>query len=215
MATRRPFLAPPVDYPFRGSSLLGRRPTEAPMGAGQPISTTPARRRRADRAMTLLRAGTQRLSGESGVALAMAVGILLVLTITATSVLRYTSSAKHGANLSSSGEKSFTLAEAGVNSALSILAKSGTTRPQSGRSPATQAIRPRPSRATRAETRRRGAEPTTRRTGPGRSSRSEAPGTLPGRPRRPSRARSGRPQSSRLHRTASSHSTRRATSTRS
>ena len=52
----------------------------------------------------------------------MAIGILLVLTITVTSVITYTGAGARGASLDESGQRSYALAEAGINNALSVLA---------------------------------------------------------------------------------------------
>ena len=56
----------------------------------------------------------------------MAIGILLVLTITVTSVITYTGAGSRGASLDESGQRSYALAEAGINNALSVLSKTGT-----------------------------------------------------------------------------------------
>jgi len=68
----------------------------------------------------------ERLADESGLALIMAIGILMVLTVSATSVITYTASGARGAKLDESGQRAYALAEAGINNALSILAKQGS-----------------------------------------------------------------------------------------
>jgi hypothetical protein len=63
----------------------------------------------------------QRASDESGIALVMALGIMLVLTIALTSTIYLTSSSQRHANTSNAGQKAYALAEAGVNNAVSVL----------------------------------------------------------------------------------------------
>jgi len=67
-----------------------------------------------------------RLADERGFALIMAIGILMVLTISVTSVITYTGAGSRGASLDESGQRAYALAEAGINNALSVLAKTGT-----------------------------------------------------------------------------------------
>ena len=62
-----------------------------------------------------------RLSDESGIALVMALGIMLVLTITLTTTIFLTSSSARHANTSNAGQKAYALAETGVNNALAVL----------------------------------------------------------------------------------------------
>src|SRR4051794_2158316 len=62
-----------------------------------------------------------RLSDERGIALMMALGIMLVLAIALTTTIYLTSSSGRHANSSNAGQKSFALAEAGVNNAISVL----------------------------------------------------------------------------------------------
>src|SRR3954470_18045232 len=62
-----------------------------------------------------------RLSDERGIALVMALGIMLVLAIALTTTIYLTSSSGRHANSSNAGQKSFALAEAGVNNAISVL----------------------------------------------------------------------------------------------
>ena len=63
-----------------------------------------------------------RLSDESGIALVMALGIMLVLTITLTTTIFLTSSSARHANSSNAGPKAYSLAEAGVNNAIAQIA---------------------------------------------------------------------------------------------
>src|SRR4051794_37377456 len=62
-----------------------------------------------------------RLSDERGIALVMALGIMLVLTIALTATIYLTSSSGRHANGSNAGQKAFALAEAGTNNAISVL----------------------------------------------------------------------------------------------
>jgi hypothetical protein len=73
---------------------------------------------------------------QSGYVLVLAIGILLVLTITTTSIISYTSAGSRGAKLSDSGQRAYALAEAGINNALSVLAKTGTDAAAIGAQPA-------------------------------------------------------------------------------
>ena len=103
-----------------------RRPcrNDKEMGLHRPLSPEPTHRpRSAGRPLARL-AG--RLSDESGIALAIAVGVMLVLSITVTSVISYTSAGARSTNISTSGQKASALAEAGMNNALSVLSSSGT-----------------------------------------------------------------------------------------
>ena len=58
---------------------------------------------------------------ESGIALVMALGIMLVLTITLTSVITFTASGARDSHRVNAGQKATALAEAGVNNALAVL----------------------------------------------------------------------------------------------
>jgi Tfp pilus assembly protein PilX len=58
---------------------------------------------------------------ERGIALIMALGIMFVLAIAAAAALQYTSAGSRHASYSKSNTSAFSLAEAGVNSALSVL----------------------------------------------------------------------------------------------
>src|SRR3954453_20500847 len=62
-----------------------------------------------------------RLSDERGIALVMALGIMLVLTIALTTTIFLTGSSAQHASSSNAGQKAFGLAEAGVNNAISVL----------------------------------------------------------------------------------------------
>jgi len=58
-----------------------------------------------------------RLSDESGIALIMALGVMLVLTILVTATLAFTSSSSRDASLKQSGQSAYSLAEAGLSQA--------------------------------------------------------------------------------------------------
>jgi hypothetical protein len=62
-----------------------------------------------------------RLSDESGIALVMALGIMLVLTIGLTTTIYLTSSSQRHAHHSNAGQKAYALAEAGLNNAVAVL----------------------------------------------------------------------------------------------
>src|SRR3954454_5821955 len=62
-----------------------------------------------------------RLSDERGIALVMALGIMLVLTIALTTTIFLTGSSAQHASSSNAGQKAFGLAEAGVDNAISVL----------------------------------------------------------------------------------------------
>jgi hypothetical protein len=64
-----------------------------------------------------------RLRDERGIALIMAIGIMLVLTIALSTTIFFTSASARHANHSNAGQKAYSVAEAGVNDALSILNK--------------------------------------------------------------------------------------------
>jgi Tfp pilus assembly protein PilX len=64
---------------------------------------------------------TRRLADERGIALVMALGILVVLSITAISVLAYTGDNARTARYQSARVTAYSLAEAGVNEALAVL----------------------------------------------------------------------------------------------
>lgn len=67
-----------------------------------------------------------RLSDESGIALIMAILIVLVLTIMVTSALAFTSSDSRDASRSSAGQKAYAAAEAGLNNGLAAAQNAGT-----------------------------------------------------------------------------------------
>ena len=71
-----------------------------------------------------------RLSDESGIALVMALGIMLVLTIALTSTIYLTSASQRHANTSNAGEKAYALAETGVNNAVAVLHASYDSPPR-------------------------------------------------------------------------------------
>ena len=60
---------------------------------------------------------------EDGMALVLALGILLVLTILGTVIATYTTAGQRTASRSSAGVSAYSLAEAGINNAMSVLAK--------------------------------------------------------------------------------------------
>ena len=62
-----------------------------------------------------------RLHDESGVALIMALGIMLVLTIGLSTTIHFTSASARHADSSNAGQKAYALAEAGVNNAIAVL----------------------------------------------------------------------------------------------
>jgi len=61
------------------------------------------------------------LNDESGIALVMALGIMLVLTIVLTTVITFTASGARDSNRVNAGQKAYALAEAGINNALAVL----------------------------------------------------------------------------------------------
>ncbi len=61
-------------------------------------------------------------SNEDGMALVMALGIMLVLTILGVAVTTYATGGQRSASHSSSGVSAYSLAEAGINNAMSVLA---------------------------------------------------------------------------------------------
>jgi hypothetical protein len=62
-----------------------------------------------------------RLREERGIALVMALGIMLVLTIALTTTIFFTSASARDARRSNAGQKAYALAEEGVNNALAVL----------------------------------------------------------------------------------------------
>jgi Tfp pilus assembly protein PilX len=62
-----------------------------------------------------------RLSDESGIALVMVLGIMLVLTLVLATVMFLTSSRGRDAQWTNAGERAYAVAEAGVNNAVSVL----------------------------------------------------------------------------------------------
>lgn len=63
----------------------------------------------------------QRLSDESGIALVMALGVMLVLTIVLTTVITFTAAGARDSHRVNAGQKATALAEAGLNNALAVL----------------------------------------------------------------------------------------------
>jgi hypothetical protein len=94
------------------------------MGRRQRSSSGPEHGRRPTARVVLRMSGSsgRRFSDESGFALVLAVGVMLVLAITTTTVISYTKASSRGASLSSSGQSAYALAEAGINNALAVLA---------------------------------------------------------------------------------------------
>ena len=62
-----------------------------------------------------------RVRDERGMALVMALGIMLVLTITLTTVITFTAAGARDSHRVNAGQKAYALAEAGVNNALAVL----------------------------------------------------------------------------------------------
>jgi hypothetical protein len=83
-----------------------------PMECLMPCLQTPPGRARA----------LPRLRDESGIALVMALGIMLVLTIALSATIVFTSESARHANGSNAGQKAYSIAEAGLNDAISQLA---------------------------------------------------------------------------------------------
>jgi Tfp pilus assembly protein PilX len=69
----------------------------------------------------ITRRALHRLRDERGIALIMAIGIMMVLTIVLTTVIFLSSSSARQANNMNAGQKAYALAEAGVNNAISVL----------------------------------------------------------------------------------------------
>jgi hypothetical protein len=63
----------------------------------------------------------KRMSDESGIALVMALGIMLVLVITLTAVITFTAAGARDSHRVNAGQKASALAEAGLNNALAVL----------------------------------------------------------------------------------------------
>jgi Tfp pilus assembly protein PilX len=68
--------------------------------------------------LTRARPWALRLSDESGIALIMAITIILVLTVMVTSVIAYSSASSRDSSLKQSSQSAFALAEGGVNDAI-------------------------------------------------------------------------------------------------
>jgi hypothetical protein len=64
-----------------------------------------------------------RLGGESGMALVMALGIMLVLTIVLTTVIAFTAAGARDSHRVNAGQQAYAVAEAGLNNALAVLNK--------------------------------------------------------------------------------------------
>src|SRR5215213_10375391 len=67
----------------------------------------------------------ERLCDESGVALVMALGIMLVISIGVSASLEFTSSSGRHAGRSNAGQKAYALAEGGLNNAIAVLKAAG------------------------------------------------------------------------------------------
>ena len=63
-----------------------------------------------------------RLADESGIALILTMGILLVTSFMLVGVIQYSSDAGRGAHRSKADQMAYALAEAGINNAMSVLA---------------------------------------------------------------------------------------------
>jgi len=87
-----------------------------------PRAEPPHDRRLIPRRAARFELARERLSGEGGFALVIAIGMMLVLSIALTSVIGYSKASSNNANFSKSGQNAYALAEAGLNNALSILA---------------------------------------------------------------------------------------------
>lgn len=62
-----------------------------------------------------------RLAREDGMALVLALGVMMALSVTSVVVIQYTSANSRTANMSKTSENAFALAEAGINNAVSVL----------------------------------------------------------------------------------------------
>ncbi len=67
----------------------------------------------------------QLLQSERGMALVIALGVLLSLSVTGVAVIDYTNSNSRNTTLSKSDQLAFALAEAGINNAMAVLLKPG------------------------------------------------------------------------------------------
>ncbi|MSO95012.1 MAG: hypothetical protein EXQ81_04355 [Thermoleophilia bacterium] len=76
-----------------------------------------------------------RLSDESGFALVMAIMMMLVLSLTVTTVIGYSTTSARSANLSASGQDAYALAEAGINNAMSVITVARADTTQLGQQP--------------------------------------------------------------------------------
>jgi hypothetical protein len=74
------------------------------------------------RPWSMLVRGRLALRDERGIALVMAIGIMLVLTIAVTTVIFFTSAGARHANISNAGQKAYAIAEAGLAGAISEIA---------------------------------------------------------------------------------------------
>jgi Tfp pilus assembly protein PilX len=68
----------------------------------------------------------RRLSDENGIALIMAIAVMLVLTVLVTSALAFTSSDSRDSSRSTATQKAYAAAEAGINDALAAVQKAGS-----------------------------------------------------------------------------------------
>ena len=134
-----------------------------------------------------------RLSDETGIALVMALGIMLVLVITLTAVITFTAAGARDSHRVNAGQKATALAEAGLNNAFAVLntvLPRATLLPRVTRRSCPRARRP--TRRARSRGRERCRLHLSARAG-ATSGASRRPGrcrTRPARAQRPSRARS-------------------------
>ena len=70
-----------------------------------------------------MRALLSRLRDESGIALVVALGVIVVLSISTTTAMYYSGTNSRSANVSDKRNRAYSLAEAGINNAMSILSK--------------------------------------------------------------------------------------------
>ena len=96
-------------------------------------------------------------SEESGIALIMALGTIVVLSILVVSVIDYSATNSRQSSLSSYRQRAYTLAEAGLNDALSVL--NVTQSPLYAAVPSRRVLRRRPRPWSARSTRRRRRPP--------------------------------------------------------
>src|SRR5205085_1069968 len=95
----------------------------------------------AQRSSQLLRNGDMlnRLRHEDGMALVLALLTMTVLTITATSVILYSTSGEHQSSYSKAADQSYRLAETGINNAMATLGNTQTSALDSNALPGSEA----------------------------------------------------------------------------